>query len=99
MKREQNLRGIYQDVPDGDRLTVACSVQAVREWSSAEEIPVNGLQLLTLTRIFARDWPGDSRSIIYWDGAEWETIGAPQHFQVGHRTRHWAITVKRRGED
>jgi hypothetical protein len=97
MKRKQNLRGSYDDVPDGEPIAVPCTVQAVREWSSAEEIAVNGLQLLTLTRIFSRTWPGDSRSVTYWDGHEWETIGEPQHFQVSRRTNHWAITVKRRG--
>lgn len=99
MKRTQNARGLYEDVPDGEPIQVGCSVQSVREWSSAEEIPVNGLQLLTLCRIFARDWPGTVRSVVLWDGFQWETVGSPQHFIVGKRTHHWAITVRRLGGD
>jgi hypothetical protein len=97
MARVKAVRGGWEDVPDGDPIEVPCAVQAVREWSTAEETPVYGLQLLTLARIFTRDWPGDVRSVIYWDGGEWETVGSPQHFQQSPRTTHWAVTIKLRG--
>lgn len=99
MKRSQSVRGTYEDVPEGEPIDVPCSVQAVREWSSAEEIPVDGLQVLTLCRVFAADWPGDIRSIVRWDGHVWETVGDPQHFTQGRRTHHWAVTIRKRGED
>jgi hypothetical protein len=97
--KNRTARGLYEDVPSGPPIEVRCSVQSVREWSSAEEIPINGLQLLTLCRIFCRTWPGDARSIITWAGFEWETVGEPQPNTSGKRTNHWAITVRRRGAE
>lgn len=95
--RTQGLRGAYHEENDGEPIEVACMVQAVREWSTEEELVVDGLQVLTLARIFSRTWPGDVNSIVTWDGYEWETVGEPQHFQVSRRTEHWSITVRRRG--
>jgi hypothetical protein len=96
MRRQQAIRGTYEDVPDGPLIAVPCSVQSVREWSTAEEIKVDGLQLLTLVRVFARSWPGDARSLVQYDGWVWETVGDPQHFRMSARTEHWAVTLKRR---
>lgn len=96
--RVQGQRGGYHEEPIGDPIAVPCMVQAVREWSTEEELVVDGLQVLTLARIFSRTWPGDVNSIVTWDGFEWETVGEPQHFQVSRRTEHWSITVRRRGE-
>lgn len=96
MGREQQARGAFHEVPIGDPIQVPCMVQAVREWSTEEEIRVEGLQLLTLARIFARNWPGNAMSIITWDGYEWETVGEPQHFRVSKRTEHWSVTIRRR---
>lgn len=97
MERVQGLRGAYQEQPVGDPIEVPCTVQAVREWSTEEEIRVEGLQVLTLARLFARSWPGDVNSIVTWDGHEWETVGEPQHFQVSRRTNHWSVTLRKRG--
>lgn len=93
----QGQRGAYEQVPDGAPVLVPCTVQAVREWSSEEELHLDGLQALTLARIFSRTWPGDIHSITEWDGYNWETIGDPQHFQVSPRTDHWTITLRQRG--
>jgi hypothetical protein len=97
MANVQGVRGSYEAQKVGVPLVVRCSVQAVREWSSEEEIQVDGLQALTLARIFSRTWPGDINSIVTWDGYEWETIGDPQHFQMSKRTNHWTITLRQRG--
>lgn len=99
MKPTQDKRGAYATLPDGEPITVPCSVQSVREWSTAEEDSTHGLQLFTLVRVFSRHWPGDVRSIVFWDGYEWECVGAPQHRSMGRRTQHYVVTLKRRWED
>ncbi|MFD5864359.1 hypothetical protein ACFWGP_05370 [Agromyces sp. NPDC127015] len=98
MRVEQDGRGAFRDVPDGGLIDVPCTVQSAREWSTAEENLLNGLQVLDLCRIFAKVWPGDVRSLVYHDGAEWETVGSPQHFDVSPRTDHWVVTLRKRGD-
>lgn len=99
METVKTARGASEDVPVGDRITVPCSVQPVREWSTAEEHLTYGLQLLDLRRIFATDWPGTATSLVFHEGDEFETVGDPQHLSMSRRTSHWAITVRRRRRD
>lgn len=90
----QSGRGYPEDVNVGDRIPVRCSVQPVREWSTSEEYLDKGLQLLDLRRVFATHWPGDHRSLVYFEGDEFETVGAPQHNNMSPRTAHWAVTLR-----
>lgn len=99
MESRKSPRGVPEDVPVGEPVIVPCSVQPVREWSTAEENRQYGLQLLDLRRVFATNWPGDHRSLIYFEGDEYETVGDPQHLNMSRRTAHWAITVRRRRKD
>lgn len=87
---------IYQRV--GEPTLVRCMLQPVREWSTAEEIRVGGIQLLSLMRLFARHWPGNMHTHVIWEGQVWETVGDPQHWQVGKQTRHWELIIRRLGE-
>lgn len=99
MEPQQDERGSWVDVPVGPRVPVPCTVQSAREWSTAEESLMNGLQILDLCRVFSKTWPGDLRSLVYFEGAEWETVGSPQHFNVSPRTEHHVVTLRKRGAD
>lgn len=88
---------IYTEV--GDRIMVRCAHEPVRDWSSAEENQSAGQQVLDLTIIRARTWPGDINSHIFWDGDFYETVGAPQQYSIGKRTAHWRVTVRWVGTD
>lgn len=96
-KKEQVDRGGHILVPDGDPVEIRCAVQPVREWSTAEEIEVRGLQMLVLQRIMSRKWVGDTNAIVSWDGFKWEIVGDPQFFNMSPSTRHWEITIRRVG--
>lgn len=99
MEAGSNDRGMPHDVPVGERIVVGCMVQPVREWATAEEHSQYGLQLLDLRRLFARTWPGDHRSLIYYEGIEYETVGDVQEHHVSPRTRHFAVVLRRRRRD
>ncbi|MGK0740433.1 hypothetical protein ACSHWG_00890 [Leucobacter sp. Z1108] len=82
-------------VNEGDPIVIKrCSVQSVREWATAEENYAYGLSQLSMRRVFARDWPGDVNSLVYFNGGEFETVGDPQHMDGSPRTEHWVITIK-----
>ncbi|MCZ4066432.1 hypothetical protein O1W71_01955 [Microbacterium sp. H37-C3] len=98
-KSERDERGRRIMRPYGKRIRVRCSREPVRDWSSAEETTSGGLQVLDLTIIKTRRWPGDIHSLVFWNGQMHETVGVPQDFSRGKRTKHWRITVKWVGED
>lgn len=95
--RDSGGRRYWTD--NGPRVDHACAVQPARDWSSAEEESGAGLQILDLRVILSREWSGDEYSIVYWEGSAYETIGAPQHFNMSPRTQHWRVTVRRTGAD
>jgi len=97
--KQKGLRGDNHYVDVGERIRVACAVQPVREWSSAEERLVDGVQLFALERIFSRTWPGDSNSHIFFQGRRYEVVGDAQHNTMSRRTTHWAVTIRRIGSD
>lgn len=99
METVKTDRGASEDRPVGDPIVVACNVQPVREWSTAEEHSQYGLQLLELHRVFSRDWPGDYKSLIYYRGFEHETVGSPQLHNVSPRTKHYAVVIRTRRKD
>ncbi len=83
----------------GPRRQVKCSTVPVREWSAAEEQEMLGLQIVDMLVVLAKDWPGDVKSIVVKDGRAYETVGAPQHFDLGRRTSHWRVTLRWLGTD
>lgn len=98
-KTVRNERGERVMVADGPRIPIRCAVQPVREWSTSEENMTNGIQVLDLRRVFAREWPGDVHALMYFEGGEYEMVGAPQHNKMSPRTTHWAVTVRYVGEE
>jgi hypothetical protein len=96
---DRDVRGNRVYVPVGARQPVPCAVQPVREWSTAEETYGAGIQLMSLLRVFSRNWPGNTDSLIYFNGIEYESVGDPQLMNMSRRTRHWEITIKRIGVD
>jgi len=96
---KSRVNGIAAYVPDGDPITLPnVHVQSVREWASAEEYYEEGLRLLSMNRIFAREWPGNVDSLVYFNGGEYETVGTPQHMDGSKRTHHWVVTIKWLGD-
>jgi hypothetical protein len=93
-KVQRNERGQQVMLDVGGLQPVRCMVEPARDWSQAEEDRGVGLQMVNLAIIYARNWPGDINSTIQWNGALWETTGAPQAFKVSRRTRHWRITTQ-----
>jgi hypothetical protein len=89
-----NDRGIRVDVNVGEPIAVRCMVEPVRDWSSSEEVESLGLQVVDLAIIRAQKWPGDIKSHVIFDGALYETVGAPQRHSVSRRTGHYRVTVK-----
>lgn len=93
-KMVRNDRGQREYVPDGTPIAVRCMVEPVRDWSSSEEVESLGLQVVDLAIVRARKWPGDINSYVLFDGAEYETVGAPQRHSVSKRTGHHRVTIK-----
>lgn len=79
-------------------LIKGCSVQSVREWATAEEVLTNGLQLISMRRVFTRKWPGTVNSLVYFNGGEFETVGDPQEMDQSRRTSHFVITIRWLGD-
>lgn len=92
-------RGASEYGPVGDRVTIPCSVQPVREWSTAEENRLHGIQMLDLRQLRARDWPFNNMALIYYENDEYETVGDPQTFSKSPRTRHSQVTIRRRRKE
>ena len=102
VQRREKVRdaaGARVNVDVGDRIRVRCAREPVRDWSSAEENQTAGQQVLDLTIIRSRTWPGDINAFIFWGGDMYETIGAPQEYSIGRRTAHWRITAQWIGTD
>lgn len=93
-KMGRDERGQRAYVPDGPPVTVRCMGEPVRDWSSSEEVESLGLQVVDLTIIRAKTWPGNVNSYVLYNGAEYETVGAPQHHSVSRRTSHYRVTIK-----
>lgn len=87
--------GQMEMVDVGDRIEVRCSWQGVREWSTEEERTESGLQIVANVRLYARTWPGDVNSGVFFEGVEYECVGDPVHQQMSSLTRHWAVTLRK----
>jgi hypothetical protein len=100
VQRRQTVRddsGVAIQEPVGLPIPVDCMVQIARDWSSAEETLSAGNQVYDMRVIYARNWPGDEHSHIYYDDRSWEMIGAAQQTTVSKRTRHWRVSVRHIG--
>ena len=93
-ERGRDVRGNSTLVRVGDPVWVRGQGEPSRDWSSAEENLYNGLQIIDLLVVRARDWPGTVDSLVLFDGGIYETSGAPQHYGTGRRTQHWRVTLK-----
>lgn len=95
-KREttRDERGGRIDSDVGEPIPVRCMVEPVRDWSSSEEVESLGLQVVDLAIIRSQKWPGDIKSHVIFEGALYETVGAPQRHSVSRRTGHYRVTVK-----
>ena len=93
-KMERTADGLRDYVPDGDPVEIRCKVEPVRDWSSAEEEYLNGVQLRDLRVVYCRKWHGDVNATVLWDDDIYEVIGQPQLFKASHRTRHQRITIQ-----
>ena len=90
----RNAGGLRVPQPVGEPIPVRCTVEPVRDWSSAEEQREGGLQILDLLIVRAQNWPGDVLSLVEHEGKWYETVGAPQHHSAGRRTQHWRVTLR-----
>lgn len=98
--------GVNEYTKQGVPIRVPCYVQDARSWSDAEEYPMHGLQLKNLRVIFARWWPGDVHSHVFFDGYEFLTegeIGASPMEARGrkklNRVAHYRVSLYRFGVD
>lgn len=94
-----SARGKPELVPVGEPIRVRCSVQGAREWATEEEVTDMGLQVLSIRRIFTRDWPGDVNALVYYEGEVFEHIGDPVRNTMSRATRHYSVTVRWIGKD
>lgn len=82
----------FQDV--GPLVSLRCSVQPVREWSTAEEHLYKGMQVMDLKQIFARRWPGDIHTLVYFRGDVFESVGQPGKRGMSRATAHATVIVR-----
>ncbi|UOR02064.1 hypothetical protein MUN77_01650 [Leucobacter allii] len=94
------VQGSKLTVNDGAPVLLKrCDVQSVREWATSEEDLSNGITLLSLRRVFARKWVGDSNALVYFDGGVFEIVGDPQRLDRTRRTAHWLVTIRWLGNE
>jgi len=63
--------------------------------ASTDEIAAFGVQTADLRRFHCLEWPGDSHSVITYDGRPWDVVAPPQHFDMSPRTAHWEVLIRR----
>lgn len=94
-RKIEREKGAKVTVNDGSPVLFRkCDVQSVSEWATSEENLMNGITLLSLRRVFARHWAGDSNALVYFDGSVFEIVGDPQRMDRTRRTSHWLITIR-----
>lgn len=79
--------------PDGDPILVRCVVNTV----DSTEIEALGIQLEDAYRVICRRWPGDYRSLITWEGDEYEQVGNVRKYRNGMLSHHDDVLMKRTG--
>jgi hypothetical protein len=90
---EDTLRGKSLPLSDvGSPISVGCTVQPL---SSTDLLVLGGNVGETQRNIISRTWPGDTNSVVYFDGFQWDTIGDPQHHHMSPATAHWEIRIQK----
>lgn len=107
-RKQRNAAGVVELLPDGDPIPTPAFVDDARSWSDAEEYLESGLQLKNLRVVYARHWPGDVNSHVFFDGWEFLTEGevaqsswSPKGRAASlfRKVRHARITLYRFGKD
>lgn len=80
-------------VPDGDPISVRCVVHTV----DSAELEALGVQLEDAYRVICRRWPGDYRSLVIWEGDEYEQVGNVRKYRNGVLSHHDDVLIKRAG--
>jgi hypothetical protein len=62
----------------------------------ADEIVFWGDHGRDMRKVFCHSWPGDIRCRISWNGDEWDQVAPEQHFDLGARTQHFEVIIRRR---
>lgn len=106
--KQKDSRGATKLLPDGEPIPTRAFVDDARSWSDAEEYLENGLQLKNLRVVYAKTWPGDVNSRIFFDGYEFVTEGevarsshSPRRSPAARfkRVRHVRVSLYRFGLD
>lgn len=107
-RKEKSRLGDTKLVKDGAPIPTPAFVDDARSWSDAEEYLENGLQLKNLRVVYAKTWPGDVNSRVFFDGYEFVTEGevsrsswSPRRSPAARfaRVRHVRISLYRFGVD
>ncbi|MBZ6375764.1 MAG: hypothetical protein LBE67_12395 [Kocuria palustris] len=84
--------GVSATGPLGDPILVRGNVHQL----SAEEAVAYGVQATETYMVTARNWPGDHRTRVFWDGRWWDQIGEPARNTMSPRTAHERIRISAR---
>ena len=90
-----NVRDRYGDwaLTRGTPVTVQCAVQPL-ESLEAQALDV---QVTTTRRVIGFvDWPGGPKSIVQWDGREWDCEGEQRPYRMGRNTKHFDVLITAR---
>ncbi|MDO5619274.1 hypothetical protein [Kocuria sp.] len=76
----------------GEPVEVRCNVHPL----STDEREALGVLTTETYRITARDWPGDHRTRVFYDGRWWDQVGEPSRFRMSSRTQHDSVLISAR---
>lgn len=68
-------------------------VEANVQYLSSSERETLGVQVATVARVLAREWPGGPRTKVFWDGRWWEQNGEALWFTRSVRTSHAEVNL------
>lgn len=77
----------------GRPVSIRCAVQPL------ESVEANALdvQVSTTRRVIGFvDWPGGPKSIVQWDGREWDADGEQRPYRMGRNTKHFDVLITAR---
>lgn len=84
--------GVSATGPLGDPILVRGNVHPL----SADEVVAYGTQTTETYWVTARNWPGDHRARVHWDGRWWDQVGEPTRNTMSPRTAHERIRISAR---
>lgn len=93
-KQAPGSSGQAEWVVDGDPVQVRGNVHPL----DADEIQFFGERARDMRKVFyyGRTWPGDIHCRIEFDGVEWDQAEPERHFDLGYRTQHFEVMIRRR---